>query len=73
MSQQKNLPLCLLENTFLNSYSNTYKWNVVKHPVRLVAPQTTNAQKLFGTDIIQTYNLISIGLICSNICVCTMF
>lgn len=28
----------------------------------LCAPQTTNAQKLFGTDIIQTYNLISIGV-----------
>lgn len=28
MSQRKNLPLCLLENTFLNRHSNTYKWNM---------------------------------------------
>lgn len=28
-------------------------------------PLATNTQKLFGTDVIQTHNLISVGFICS--------
>lgn len=31
-------------------------------------PLTTNAQKLFGTDIIQTHNLISVGFSQSFVC-----